>query len=147
VQLLSRVIGGFRAVFRNSQSERVGRGFLDEEDAPDRNRVAILSYATWVDRLGARLDILHTNLTFNGLGYTGVGVVPRDFEFISKASDFQARNRFDVWVPLALNPSSAPRGTYPLRVFARLRLDNSLSAAPADLNVVAGALAVVVPRD
>src|SRR5262249_52916541 len=66
---------------------------------------------------------------------------------IAKASDFQARNRFDLWVPLALNTERLQRGTHPLRVFARLRPESSLSAAQADVNVVAADLASAYPAD
>jgi putative ABC transport system permease protein len=124
----------------------IGRGFLPEEDRPGRNRVAILSYGTWAERFGARPDIVGTELALNGIGFTVVGVLPRDFEFVGKASDFQARNRFDVWVPLAL-PERPSRGTHPLRVFARLKPAVTLVEAQADLDVVASRLARAYPED
>jgi len=123
----------------------MGRSFLREEDQPGRNRVAILSHSVWVNQLGGR-DIMGKVLTFNDVDYTVVGILPQDFEFVGKASDFQARNRFDVWTPLGLNPKPS-RGTHPLRVFARLKPDVTLSQAQADLNVLAANLARAYPED
>ncbi len=97
----------------------MGRDFLQEEDQPGRNHVAILAHATWVDRFGGRPDILGKTVTLSDTSYTVVGVLPRDFEFVARAADYQARTRFDVWVPLALTPTPS-RGSHSLRVFARL---------------------------
>jgi len=38
-------------------------------------------------------------------------VLPPEFEFVNKASDFEGRNQFDVWVPLALNLEKLQRNT------------------------------------
>jgi putative ABC transport system permease protein len=124
----------------------MGRGFLEEEDQPGRSRVAILSHTTWVDRFSARSDIVGQSVTFNDVGYTVVGVLPPAFEFVAKTSDYQPRNRFDVWVPLALSPTPS-RGTHPLRIFARLNPDSSLAQAQADLDVVGTSLARAYPQD
>jgi predicted permease len=123
----------------------MGRSFLRDEDQPGRNRVAILSHGAWIDRLGGQ-DIIGKILTFNDVNYTVVGVLPQDFEFVGRASDFQARNQFDVWIPLGLNAKPS-RGTHPLRVFARLKPGATLEQAQADLNVVAANLASAFPED
>jgi putative ABC transport system permease protein len=124
----------------------MGRSFLQEEDQPGRNHVAILAYATWVDRFGARADILGKTITFSDVDYAVVGVLPREFEFVTKTSDFQARNRFDVWVPLALNKTPS-RGTHPLRVFARLEPGTDLRQAQAEVDLLATDLARTYPED
>jgi predicted PurR-regulated permease PerM len=82
-----------------------------------------------------------TNVTFNDIAYAVVGILPQEFEFVAKASDFQGRSQFDVWVPLALNTAAAQRGTHPLRVFARLKPGTDLGNAQADLDIVAANLA------
>ena len=124
----------------------LGRDFLEDEDRPGRDRVAILSYRTWLHRLGGQPDILGRSVALNDISYTVVGVLPREFEFVAKASDFQARNQFDVWVPLALDLEKLQRNTHPLRVFARLKPDVPLAQAQADLNVVAANLARRYPE-
>jgi putative ABC transport system permease protein len=125
----------------------VGRGFLEEEDRPGRDRVAILSYSTWRHRLGGDPDVVGEHVTLNDISYTVVGVLPREFEFVSKASDFQARNQFDVWVPLALDHlEKLQRNHHPLRVFARVKPGIALTQAQADLNVVGANLAQLFPE-
>jgi putative ABC transport system permease protein len=51
---------------------RLGRDFLDEEDRPGKDHVAILSYSAWQHRLGGQPDVLGTSVTLNDLSYTVV---------------------------------------------------------------------------
>jgi predicted permease len=127
----------------------LGRDFLAEEDRPGHNRVVILSYSTWLRYFGAQPDMVGRLLTLNNAGYTVVGVLPREFSFVSKASDYQSRNRFDLWTPLALAAPPEPwqRGTHPLCVFARLKPGVPLQQAQADLNRVAANLQRLYPAD
>src|SRR5882757_5572403 len=101
----------------------LGRDFLSKEDRPGRSQVVVLSYLTWQRHFGGRADIIGKQLNLNNTGYIVVGVLPRDFSLVRKAADFQARNRFDLWTPLALPSPPEPwqRGTHPLVVFARLK--------------------------
>ena len=127
----------------------LGRDFLSEEDRPGNDRVVILSYSTWLHYFGGRPDIVGRQLTLNNTVYLVVGVLPRDFSLVSKASDFQSRNRFDLWTPLALASPPEPwqRGTHPLCVFARLKSGISLQQAQTDLNQVAANLQRLYPAD
>lgn len=125
----------------------LGRNFLAGEDRSDRNHVVILSYRTWLERFGAQPDIAGRNVTLNDTSYTVVGVLPPDFQFASKASDFQARNQFDIWLPLALDLEKLHRGTHPLRVFARLKPGVELIQAQSELNVLAANLERLYPEN
>ncbi len=127
----------------------IGRDFLPEEDQPGSNHVVIVSYSTWRTYFGGRTDIVGNSVTLNNDAYTVIGVLPHDFPFVSKASDYQSRNRFDVWTPLALPhpPQAWQRGTHPLCVFARLKSGVSLQQAQADLNQVATNLQRLYPAD
>ncbi|MGC1295762.1 MAG: ABC transporter permease [Alloacidobacterium sp.] len=127
----------------------LGRDFLPEEDHPSSNHVAILSDSTWKQYFGGRRDILGRSIRLNDAEYTIVGVLPRNFYLVSKASDYQSRNRFDVWTPLALPspPEAWQRGTHPLCVFARLKPGVSLEQAQADLSHVATNLQRLYPDD
>jgi putative ABC transport system permease protein len=127
----------------------LGRDFLSDEDRPGHNRVVILSYSSWLHYFGGRTDIVGRQLTLNNAGYSVVGVLPRDFSLVRKASDFQSRNRFDLWTPLALASPPEPwqRGTHPLCVFARLKSGIPLQQAQTDLNQVAVNLQRLYPAD
>ena len=125
----------------------LGRDFLPEEDRSGSSHVAILSYSTWSNFFGGRTDIVGRQLTLNNTAYSVVGVLPRDFSLVGKASDFQSRNRFDLWTALALPSPPEPwqRGTHPLCVFARLKPGIPLQQAQADLNQVADNLQRLYP--
>jgi putative ABC transport system permease protein len=125
----------------------VGRDFLPEEDRPGSNHVVILSYSTWQSLFGGRSDVIGSLLRLNDADYTVVGVLPRDFSFVSKASDYQSRNRFDLWTPLALAspPEEWQRSSHSLCVFARLKPGASLRQAQADLTQVAANLQRLYP--
>jgi hypothetical protein len=125
----------------------VGRDFLPEEDHPGSNHVVVLSYSTWQRFFGGRTAVVGSVVRLNDADYTVVGVLPRDFSFVSKASDYQSRNRFDLWTPLALAspPEEWQRNTHPLCVFARLKPGISLQQAQTDLTQVATNLQRLYP--
>jgi len=127
----------------------VGRDFLPEEDHPGSNHVVVLSYSTWQSLFGGRSSVVGSILRLNDADYTVVGVLPRNFSFVSKASDYQSRNRFDLWTPLALPspPEAWQRGTHSLCVFARLKPGVSQRQAQADLEQVARNLQRLYPKD
>jgi putative ABC transport system permease protein len=127
----------------------LGRDFLPEEDRPGYNRVVILSYSTWLHYFGSRSDIVGRQLTLNNASYSVIGILPRDFSLVSKASDLQSRNQFELWTPLALASPPPPwqRGTHPLCVFARLKSGIRLQQAQTDLNQVAANLQRLYPAD
>jgi putative ABC transport system permease protein len=120
----------------------MGRSFLAEEDRPGNNRVVVLSHGLWERRFRSDPNLVGATITLNERPYVVVGVLPADFQFVGQSADFQARTRFDVWVPLALDPARLPllRETHPLRVFGRLAPEVSLARAQADLSAVASQL-------
>ncbi len=127
----------------------LGRDFLPAEDRPGQNQVAILSNSTWRQFFGERSDIVGKQLTLNNASYTVVGVLPRSFSLVSKASDFQSRNRFEIWTPLGLaSPVPAwQRGTHTYSVFARLKPGVTLNRAQAELDHVARNLQRLYPNE
>ena len=120
-----------------------GRDFLDEEDQPGKNRVAILSYGAWQRHLGGNPDIIGKSIALDDISYAVVGVLGPDFELVTT----QSRNQPEVWVPLALNLQKLQRGTHPLRVFGRIKPGVAFSQMQADLNVVAANLSNLYPDD
>lgn len=127
----------------------LGRDFLPEEDQPGHEHVAILSYSTWASEFGSNPSIIGHAITLNNSSYIVIGVLPRDFSLVRSASDFQARNRFDLWTPLAL-PSPPPpwqRATHSLSVFARLKPGVTLQQSQTDLNRIAANLERLYPAE
>src|SRR6267154_2501713 len=114
----------------------IGRGFLADEDRLGHDHVSVISDAFWRRHFGASAAVLGAQLTLNDTSYSVVGVLPRAFQFVANASDFQGRNQFDIWVPLGLNPQRLQRGTHPLRVLGQLKAGVLLDQAQADLDVI-----------
>jgi hypothetical protein len=53
-----------------------GRDFLPEEDRPDQNRVVILTYSFWQNRLGGDSSIVGKHIDLSGIPRMVVGILP-----------------------------------------------------------------------
>jgi putative ABC transport system permease protein len=122
----------------------LGRSFGATED-----HAVILSYQTWEKYFGGRTGIVGSQVRLNDASFTVVGVLPRDFTVVSKASDFQARQHFDIWANLGLTapPEEWERGTHPLYVYGRLKPGVSLVQAQAELDTISANLDRLYPAD
>ena len=125
----------------------IGRGFLTDDDRPGHDHVTVISDAFWRRHFAASNSVVGSQLVLNDTSYTIIGVLPPTFQFVAKAADFQGRNQFDVWVPLALPPQRLQRGTHPLRVFAQLKSGVTLNQAQADLDLIARNLERTYPTN
>jgi putative ABC transport system permease protein len=125
----------------------LGRSFRADEERPGNDLVAVLSHDLWVRRFDADAAIVGRTITLSEKPHTVIGVLPADFRFIGQSADFNSRRRFDVWVPLTVNPAELPklRETHPLRVFGRLRDGLTAAEGEADLARIARQLAVEHP--
>ena len=107
----------------------LGRTFLEGEDRPGRDRVAILGHALWMQRFGGDRGVLGRSVVVDGIPRTVVGVMPADFRFPSPA--------IDIWVPVSLDPSPANIGRYwgtsHLNVIGRLRPGVSIARAQQEI--------------
>ena len=75
-----RVTGNFFRVL--GVSPAIGRGFTDDDDRPNTPALAVVSDAYWRTKLGADPSAIGQTLRLDGTGYTLVGVMPRDFQYI-----------------------------------------------------------------
>ena len=116
----------------------LGRGFRPEDDAPNAERVVILSHATWVTRFGADPGVIGTTIQLDER-HTIVGVMPEGFDF---------PHRTDVWLPVVPILANAGDGRVqsPLEsvgvlfVIGRLRDGVTPRMAAEELNRLAGQL-------
>jgi putative ABC transport system permease protein len=106
-----------------------GRNFTTTEDRPGSERVAILSHGLWQRRYNSDQGIVGRSVTLNDSNYTVIGVMPTNFRLFY---------RFDVWVPLALDPQRELSGE--TRSFqstvARLKPGVSQEQARAELDTL-----------
>ena len=107
-----------------------GRSFTDAEDLPKGPYVAVISEGLWRTGFGADPQIIGRNVELNGRTREIIGVMPSRFRFPSAETE--------VWVPLALDPSS-PTGGFSYNAVARLKPGMTVAAAQRDF-------AAVLPR-
>lgn len=114
----------------------LGRGFLPEEDQPGAAPVAILGHNYWVNHFGARADVINSQLVFNGISRTIVGVTSPDY-----------RQADDIFIPIGQNtsPRMRNRDAHGFGVWGRLRPGATLSQARAELAAVGRRLAEEYP--
>lgn len=91
----------------------MGRTFFPDEDKPDSNQVAVVSYGFWQRYLGSDPDRVGQALTFNGSSYTVVGVMPDSF-------GFGIPDKVGAWTAIKLNPPTR-RGPFFMWGLGRLK--------------------------
>lgn len=119
----------------------IGRHFSEEDDRPGAPPVAMLADAVWRERYGADRSIIGRVVRLNGAPVTVIGVMPPGFHFPLVAN---------LWQPMAHAPALAGEGRErrdrrSLNVFGRLRDDETLTRARAELQTLSAALAQAHP--
>ena len=76
-----------------------GRSLNPDDDRPNAQPIAIISYRAWSQILGFDPSIIGGTFTFNGQPFTVVGVAPPGFFGETLRSDPP-----DFWIPLAMEP-------------------------------------------
>jgi putative ABC transport system permease protein len=117
----------------------IGTVFTKEDDQPGGNRVVILSHGLWLRRFGGNPGVVGTSVTLSGAPTTIVGVMPADFYFPVRSTEF--------WRPLALDPANATRGGHFLGVVARMRPGVTVQQAQVNMRTLAERLARQYPAD
>ncbi|MFT4112766.1 ABC transporter permease [Silvibacterium sp.] len=113
----------------------LGRVFTVQEDE-QHQQVAVLSYATWVNRFHSDPHILGTHLLLDRKPYIVIGVMPRDFEFPLEPGHL---NRTELWVPLSLTPTELTEeaSSWGSRMVGRLKPGVTIAQAQSDSERVA----------
>jgi putative ABC transport system permease protein len=116
-----------------------GRTFFDEEAQIGKDQVALLSYGVWQRQFGGDQNILGQTATLDGVPYTIIGVMPKDFYFLYRNAD--------LWLPLSFNTRFNPNFTITNRaggalgLIGRLKSDVSIAQARAEMDAIAARLA------
>jgi len=130
-------------------SPLLGRFFLPEENAaPDRDRVVVISHGMWQSRFGGDPSALGKEIRLNGTAFTIIGVAPKEFQGVL------AGYPNDMWIPMmmlrlgyrgcdALTDFSCT----PLEFIGRLAPDATLENAQAELTALSKQLAAVSPEN
>jgi putative ABC transport system permease protein len=119
-------------------SPAAGRYFLEGEDTPGRDRLAVISHGLWQRRFGGDPAVVGRGLTVDGRELTVVGVAPAGFGYPEDA---------ELWTPVSLDDPALlqERGLHGYRVIGRLRPDQSLEHASGRFQAAAARLAAAYP--
>jgi len=120
----------------------LGRPFASDENQPEKDHVAVLSYGLWQRRFGRDPNILGLTVLVDGASYTVIGVAPAGFRIPGNPSE--------LWIPYSPKPEelgAAKRGESRfLDVLASLRPGVSVARAQSELRSIAAALAREYPE-
>jgi predicted permease len=104
----------------------LGRGFIEGEDRPGNNHVALLSFRFCRRHFGGLGNALGKTVNLNFQTYTVVGVMPHDVNYPEEA---------EIWIPLEMSVDHlGRRGDYSYRVLARLKPGVSIAQAQVDMS-------------
>ena len=118
----------------------VGRTFTADDDRPGAARVAVISHRLWRNQFGADASVIGQTVTLNDTGFSVVGVMPADFEFLKGV---------DIWSPLSANIGGGAlenRFAVFLQAVGRLKPGATREQAEAELNAVIGRIAAAHPE-
>jgi putative ABC transport system permease protein len=119
----------------------VGRTFVDGEDRPGAEKLAVVNEKMWQERLNGDRNLGSKKLILNGEPYSIIGVVAASF-----------KQPFDpdveVWMPMTHYPGNdGSRGWRMLFGMGHLKAGVSVSQAQAEASGIAGQLAQAYPKE
>lgn len=111
----------------------IGRVFTEEEDRTG-TPVVLISYSLWQRRYQGDRNLLDKTILMGGSKFTVIGVMPRDFVFRQRETDY--------WVPQHFSPAElVTHDSHYLNVVARLKPDVTLARAREEMSAIAKQLA------
>jgi hypothetical protein len=121
----------------------LGRAFRPEEDAaPGRDAVAVISYSMWQRDFGGNVDVLGKTIQLNRKNFTIIGVAPRQLNGV------QSMIHPDLYVPRMMAELLADPGVHPLTdrtqpsvaVYARLKPGAGIEEARTEVTRIGAQL-------
>jgi predicted permease len=127
-----------RSLFRTLGVEPIaGRTFL----ADDPPQVVVISEGFWKRHFGADPSAVGRKITFDGEGFTVIGVMPDRFQFPYRAT------YTDAWIPWEAPPQFRQMRTYRVNsVVARVKPGIPMDGALTELNVIAQRIEMQYPE-
>jgi len=119
-------------------SPLAGRLFDEQDDAPGKDHVAVISASAWAAYFGRDPNAIGRPVSLNGITYTVIGVLPQNAAFPADG---------EVWLPLSLldKPTQESRVWHSVKVLGRLRPGVSISTARADMLTIAQRISAAYP--
>jgi putative ABC transport system permease protein len=120
----------------------LGRTFLTDEEQRGRDQVVLLTHGLWQRRFGSDPTAIGKTVTIDDRPFTIVGILPPEFRFIR----FFRGGEFELWMPLALEPSQLSRAEHSVSVYGRLKPGITLAQAAAEMDTINRRLAQQYPE-
>jgi putative ABC transport system permease protein len=125
----------------------IGRDFLPEEDAPNTNKVVILSHSLWQRKFDSDPNIVGKPINMNATQYIVAGVLPASYQ--SLMSQDPRGGTVEIWRVLGYDVSQlwACRNCHHLVAIGRLRDGVSSAQANAEMDAISAALSKAYPKE
>ena len=135
----SRVAGGvFRLLGRQAS---IGRTLTESDVSTETQNPVVISDRLWRTRFAADPNLLGRTLTLDQATLVVVGVMPPDFHFPARGTDFWRVLRFNNAV------GDNDRGNHYLQVMARLKPGVSFEQARSEMRLIGDQIARQYPKE
>ena len=118
----------------------IGRGFTERDDAPGAPGTVILSYSLWQNEFSGDAGVLGKTIFLDGAPYAVVGVMPADFHFPDRETQFWTTFRFD-------EDAYKERDNNYIIGIGRLKPRVSLEQARTEMSLIAARLRQQYPKE
>ncbi len=106
----------------------LGRTFVEGEDQPGHDHVAVLSHTLWQNKFGGDPAIVGRTIQLDGEPHTVIGVLPKGTAF--------ERGGTRIWRPLTFTPANMTRDFHWFWAVARMKDGITLDQARAQMDAV-----------
>jgi putative ABC transport system permease protein len=116
----------------------MGRTFLEHENQPGTDGVAVITHSLWQRRFGGDPNIINKTLSLNGVARTIIGVMPEHFNFPKGA---------EVYAPIQLTPELlGSRRNHAYYVIGRLKPGVTIEGAQSEIDTITKRLEAQYPE-
>jgi putative ABC transport system permease protein len=123
-----------------ARSPWIGRYFVESDDQAGAPATVILSYALWQNEFGGEASVLGKTIYLNDEAYTVVGVMPPDFQFPTRETQFWRTFRFK-------EEDYKERDNNYLTGIARLKPGVTIAQARSEVELIARRLQQQYPKE
>jgi predicted permease len=116
-----------------------GRVFTEQEDLPNAEPVAMLSYELWQRAFGGDRSIIGKQIDIENRKTTVLGIMPPGFDIHD--------SKAEIWLPMGLDPANRQnRGSHSLYLVGRMKAGVGIRQANAELNTLLARWGEVTPN-
>jgi predicted permease len=116
-----------------------GRVFSEQEDLPNSEPVAVVSYELWQRAFGGDPQLIGKQIDLDSRKTTVLGIMPPGFDIHD--------SKAELWLPMGLDPANRQnRGSHFLYLVGRMKPGVSIRQANAELNTLLAQWGEVTPN-